>query len=170
MLKSHKFGIGFLVLALASGFASYEVSQVKPVMSAGENVSPPDVTWSGLLGYIASGSAAAMVAAFWKNNQTSIISIRDQVATLIPHGSSATPVSGKSEAVDATMAYYANKQDANAKVRFVNASLAELRDVVGKDNPALMNQLNALAVAFANSQFPVQNGNSLAVPYAPVLK
>lgn len=169
MLKAHKFGTGFLALALIAGFGSYIVGQVKPTMSAGAG--PVDVTWSGILGYIASGSAVATAAAFWKNNQPAFTAAGNQISTYLNHSTPITPAPGKSEAVDATIAYYANKTDINARTRFVNASLAELRDVVGKDNPQLMTQLNALAVAYASSQFPVQPSQNLAVSYpSTVLK
>jgi hypothetical protein len=153
MSKTLWVGVGCLVVFVASLGMCLHLASIPQVMSATDGP-PPTITWTSLWGMIASGAFVPMVLAFWKEHQSQIDSattaIQGVVTTVTGNAKSSTAI----EAVSSALAYAANKTDANAKARFVNAQLAEIRDIMGNDS-AIANPLNALVIAITNAQFPV---------------
>lgn len=163
---------GFALLFLVAFGMFIHLSSLPPVMSATDGP-PPTVTWASLWGMIASGAFIPMIAAFIKSHQTQIDSAGDAIkgiATNIGGQKAATAI----EAVQSALAYAANRQDPTVRARFINAQLAEIRDILITANPAISVPLNALVIAITNAQFPVKATPSVSFtndPFQPsVLK
>ena len=58
------------------------------------------------------------------------------------------------ELVQAAINYAAKRGDKTAQARFIQAALAEIRDIVDEKFPTISGPLNALAVAITNAFFP----------------
>ena len=155
-IQRHKAGfvLAFVLGAVGCLYAAAVTPPAPPVVGAnGEAVSGVTIDWKTLLGMLGGGSGVlAFITGWLKDNGGKVIDVLKPVLPVpIPDPKI---VIDSAELVQAVIAYNANKNDKNAKRRFLIAVTTEAADVIDMKSPVIATAFNQLVVAVVNDWVP----------------
>jgi hypothetical protein len=125
------------------------------VVGADGVVTAPTVSWVSLLMSLFTGSTVASIAAFWRQWQPTIKSVRDTIAPgiPIPPAEIEQQLQAATELLQAVVAFSKNG-DAAAQRRMVVALMTELAMISETQSPEIAAAVGALMQAITAKWFP----------------